>query len=178
MFRMTLGLAVALYAAFVIWGQPVEGIAEPGGERLASAAAAADTPIVLENASAPTAPTVTRDASAPPVMPDPATVAAAMSAPGTLSAREPRLIGEAKVVSLVRASAEETAYEPTGPVLQVTGSRVNMRAGPGVENAVVGALPRGARAEALGGVENGWQRIRALDGGQTGYMFASYLEPA
>jgi uncharacterized protein YraI len=75
-------------------------------------------------------------------------------------------------------SEQADAAAPAGPLVEVTGSRVNMRAGPGVGNAVVGALPRGARAEAIGEPENGWQRVRAVDSGLTGYMFASYLQPA
>jgi hypothetical protein len=190
MIRMTFALGVALYAAFAIWGRPVDGVVAAGD--VAPTFAAAPQPVILQNASAPSgapsgdaAPLVTRIVDvaarpAAPVMPDPAAVIAATPTPAEILGQPPRLIGEAQRITLAPAAAPAAAPElagPLGDVVEVTGSRVNMRAGPGVGNAVVGALSRGERAEAIGAPEGGWQQIRALDSGVTGFMFASYLSP-
>jgi hypothetical protein len=119
------------------------------------------------------------DASA---MPDPAIIATSAPPP---SARQPSPIGEPVVVSLIRApEAAETAASPEAEpplpetLVRVTGSRVNMRAGPSVADGVVDSLPRGTLAEPVGEPRNGWQQIRDVETGMTGWMFARYLAPA
>lgn len=54
-------------------------------------------------------------------------------------------------------------------IRQVTGNRVNMRAGPGTNYAVVAQLIRGDEAEVLIDDGTGWVQLR-LQGGQTGWM--------
>lgn len=61
-----------------------------------------------------------------------------------------------------------------GPVLYVTGSRVNFRAGPSTSDRVVGALDGGSPVEALGPPEGGWVQIRDMDG-RTGFMSGRFL---
>lgn len=62
----------------------------------------------------------------------------------------------------------------TGPVLYVTGSRVNFRAGPSTGDRVIGALDGGSAVEALGATDGAWVNIR--DGnGRIGYISGQFL---
>lgn len=61
-----------------------------------------------------------------------------------------------------------------GPVLYVTGSRVNMRAGPSTSDAVQGALSGGTAVEALGPTDADWVHIRTPEG-QIGYVSGQFL---
>lgn len=72
---------------------------------------------------------------------------------------------------------EETTAAPagaTGPVRYVTGSRVNMRAGPSTGDRVIGALDGGAAVEALGPEDGPWVNIRDARG-RLGYVSAQFL---
>ena len=61
---------------------------------------------------------------------------------------------------------------------QVTGNRVNMRNGPGTDYEVVGQLVRGDTAEVLQEPGSGWVMLRAVDGGQIGWMSARFVSQA
>ncbi|MCC1494225.1 SH3 domain-containing protein [Cognatishimia sp. F0-27] len=80
-------------------------------------------------------------------------------------------------VSLVLEGASGALFEPqnTKDFRVVTGSVVNMRAGPGTSYAVVDQLRRGNEVEVLDEAENGWVELRALDGSETGWMAARFL---
>ncbi len=60
-------------------------------------------------------------------------------------------------------------------LVYVTGSRVNLRAGPGTNSAVVTSLVRGSAAEAIGVETDGWQMIRDAETGIEGYMATRFL---
>lgn len=71
--------------------------------------------------------------------------------------------------------AEELAVANTTPVIaadlrEVTGSRVNVRGGPGTNYGVINSLTRGAEVEVLEDLGNGWVRLRPVDGGPVGWM--------
>ncbi|MBM3603741.1 MAG: hypothetical protein FJX25_03060 [Alphaproteobacteria bacterium] len=76
--------------------------------------------------------------------------------------------------------AETEALPPAagdeGPVLYVTGSRVNMRTGPGTSNPVVTSLSSGTTVTAIGPVGGDWVQIRT-GGGQTGFIAGQFLSP-
>lgn len=57
----------------------------------------------------------------------------------------------------------------------VTGTRVNLRAGPSTDNAVVDQLVQGTEAEVLGEAADGWLHIRAVASGIEGYMSGDFL---
>ena len=59
-------------------------------------------------------------------------------------------------------------------VWYVSGTRVNLRAGPGTGNAVVGQLVLGDAAEVLGD-QDGWYQIRTADGAVSGWIFGKFL---
>lgn len=79
-------------------------------------------------------------------------------------------------------AAVENAPAPaeTGTTIQaagiryVTGSRVNLRSGPGTANAVVGQLFLGDATEILAD-RNGWYQIRTADGSVSGWIFGEFL---
>ena len=180
MIRMTLALSLAIYGGLVIWGDPVSQ-AEAGVPSIdaddavaAAIAPAADTarPVILPDAAS-SGPDVTRAAVSPLIAP------AAASAPDARPAR----IGTPSLVSLV-AYADPAPFEAdapagaSGPVLRVTGDRVNMRSGPSTANGVLASLPAGTLAEPLGEPSGGWQEIRVIETGTTGFMAARFLDPA
>lgn len=69
-----------------------------------------------------------------------------------------------------------TAVTGDGTRLYVTGTRVNMRSGPGTGNAVVAALDRGTEVEALGEAAGDWVEIRTA-AGERGFMSNQFLSP-
>ncbi|NNE88731.1 MAG: SH3 domain-containing protein [Silicimonas sp.] len=74
----------------------------------------------------------------------------------------------------VAAATSSASEEPTAPMWYVTGNIVNLRAGPGTGNAVVGKLGFGDAAEVIGD-ENGWYQIRSADGAISGWIFGKFL---
>jgi hypothetical protein len=74
-------------------------------------------------------------------------------------------------------SDEALATAAALPVVRVTGSRVNLRAGPSTETDILGALTLGERAEVIASLGNGWAQIRSLDSGLEGYMADRFLTP-
>jgi len=79
------------------------------------------------------------------------------------------------------ATAEaETAIPPgieTFPLEVVVATRLNVRAGPGAENAVVGKLARGEQVRVLEEM-NGWKRVRPDAGGLEGWAAGEFLQSA
>ncbi|RMC36278.1 SH3 domain-containing protein [Paracoccus alkanivorans] len=63
-----------------------------------------------------------------------------------------------------------------GPILYVTGTRVNFRSGPSTDDRVIGALDGGTAVEALGPTGDDWVHIRDTDG-RIGYMSGQFLSP-
>lgn len=61
--------------------------------------------------------------------------------------------------------------------LTVTGDRVNLRAGPGTDHPVVGAVARGAAVTAVGPTTGAWVEVRDASGLQ-GFISARFLSPA
>ncbi|MFT5868020.1 MAG: hypothetical protein ACI8TF_000119 [Paracoccaceae bacterium] len=60
-------------------------------------------------------------------------------------------------------------------LLYVTGTSVNLRAGPSTGNPVITALNRGIAAEKIEILANGWVQIRVLETGHVGYMSSRFL---
>jgi len=58
----------------------------------------------------------------------------------------------------------------TGDIRRVSGSRVNVRGGPGTTYGVVTKLLRGDEVEILQDNGDGWVLMRPLDGGPEGWM--------
>ncbi len=58
---------------------------------------------------------------------------------------------------------------------EISGKRVNMRSGPGTNDAVLDTLVRGTQIEVLDVNADGWARLRVLDTDQIGWMAERYL---
>jgi len=69
----------------------------------------------------------------------------------------------------------DAAPEPD-PQLYVTGSRVNVRAGPSTVYEAITSLTRGTSVADLGDAGEGWRMIRLPNGG-IGYMSGDFLSP-
>ncbi len=65
---------------------------------------------------------------------------------------------------------DRLALNGGGDIRVVTGSRVNVRGGPGTDYGVVATLVEGDRVEVLDDVGTGWVRLRTADGGTIGWM--------
>ena len=86
-------------------------------------------------------------------------------------------------------AAAATAVAPAEPVeevptlattldlREVTGTRVNMREGPGTNFNVITQLVQGDQAEVLETSANGWVNIRVLATGEEGWMAARLMAP-
>ncbi|MBE9640930.1 SH3 domain-containing protein [Salipiger mangrovisoli] len=63
----------------------------------------------------------------------------------------------------------------SGDLRRVTGTRVNMRYGPGTSYSVVGQLAEGDEVEILSDPGDGWVKLQARKGGSAGWMYDAYL---
>ena len=77
---------------------------------------------------------------------------------------------------LPQAKTDFAEPSPELPVYEVTGSRVNMRAGPSTGHAVVAALGKGTQTQFLG-QHQGWAQIKVIDTGARGFMSVKFLKP-
>jgi uncharacterized protein YgiM (DUF1202 family) len=77
-------------------------------------------------------------------------------------------------------AAPEVAPElpAEGTRLRVTGDRVNFRAGPSTDDAILAALTLGTEVELIERVGDGWAHLRVPETGLSGYMSEDFLEPA
>lgn len=170
---------VAIYAALAVLGagdpraarRQVAASAPEGAARDAGAARL-PAPSAPERASAsdPEPASPSPEAAAPVVVPAASqTPAQVQRFPGPALRPSPEHAGEAPP-----AAVNPTPAGSGGTVLYVTGSRVNMRAGPSTGEPVVGALNGGAAVEALGPTDGSWVNIR--DGqGREGYVSGQFL---
>jgi hypothetical protein len=81
---------------------------------------------------------------------------------------------EAPEAEVIKAAA---VAEAPVELLTVTGSRVNLRAGPSTGNPVIGKLMEGEQVELIGYDSKGWAQIR-VEGEKVGYMSANFLKPS
>ncbi|MEM9755849.1 MAG: SH3 domain-containing protein [Pseudomonadota bacterium] len=71
---------------------------------------------------------------------------------------------------------EDAAPSDGSPaILYVTGTRVNMRAGPSTDDAIVTALSQGTATELLDEAPGGWVQIRDPLTGTVGFMSGDFL---
>ncbi|MDP5306805.1 SH3 domain-containing protein [Paracoccus spongiarum] len=177
--RLALFIAVTLAGLYVL--ASVQGSGNPRADRK-PAPAAPSAVAALQSAAQdagrallpPPAPEAAATA-APEAAPIPAPAAPqAESAPAA-----PRFPGPPLRPSPEHAGAAPAPVAPppagaTGPILYVTGSRVNFRAGPSTGDRVIGALDGGAAVEALGPTDGAWVNIRDRDG-RIGYISGQFL---
>jgi hypothetical protein len=76
------------------------------------------------------------------------------------------------------AQAAEPGISDGATRLRVTGDRVNFRAGPSTEDAILASLTFGTEVELLERVGDGWAHLLVTETGLSGYMSEDFLEPA
>ena len=81
---------------------------------------------------------------------------------------------ETTVIATAQPAVSVPEAKPEMAYWYVTGSRVNLRGGPGTSNAVVGQATFGAEAEVLTD-KDGWYQIRLADGSASGWIFGKFL---
>ena len=185
MLRLTVTLAVALYAGLVIWGEPsdavdvgTEGAAEP-----TRAVVEAARPVIVEKDGDGDV-AVMRSATTEIVVPEASIIAASAPVPDTAADRIAR-IGDPVRVSLIEPTVRQPEIAAPadeagagGERMVVSGSRVNLRSGPSTANAVLASLPRGTVVEVIGPASGNWVELRDVDSGTVGFMSSNFLDPA
>ena len=169
MLKLTLILCIAIYACMIIFSDPA----------------------VAPIAPAPEATELQSEA-------DPAVQTALQSIEGrtTLTTEDGRVLQVAAVITPAGAQdlrpdrttsaapeparAEDGTSPPdappsTRPLVEVTGSTVNLRSGPSTDTAILDSLPRGTQAEILATLADGWAQIRVIETGTEGYMADRFL---
>ncbi|WP_207102489.1 SH3 domain-containing protein [Paracoccus shandongensis] len=121
----------------------------------------------------PPQPAAQDEGAAPSPVPPPVTPAVVQAATQT-PPQVQRFPGPALRPSPEHAGEAPAAPLPEGPVLYVTGERVNMRAGPSTGDRVVTSLGRGAAVQPLGPTDAEWVNIRDA-AGRTGYVANRFL---
>ncbi len=176
--RLTTLLCASLYLAMVIFGteQPGTATAEAAAPEPVQPVSARGTfspatePLLINaNFTASPEPAVTPAVAIEDVSP-----AAAPIPPA--AAEDPAEAEDSGLLRIGKFDAPASVLQDKGiDVVEVSGTVVNLRAGPSTGNDIVGTLRRGARAELIETAENGWMRIRDLDSGAEGYMSGKFL---
>lgn len=153
-------------------------------EQAALQAPMAETAPVVAVTATPLSPATPTPAAAPvqvalqteevPVAEEEAVITAATAAPAETSDE----VIEVAFTPTTRAKALRLSPPVTAPaeILLVSGSRVNMRAGPGTNHAVLETLLLGTRVEKVSAADNGWMEIQLVEGGSIGWMSADFLQ--
>jgi uncharacterized protein YgiM (DUF1202 family) len=182
MIRLTLFLCAGLFLLMLVGGQD-RGQLRPG--LAAAGALALRTPD--PEGEAPTATAVTNAVTETLVEePTSAVVEAEIApaqAPVAVAVAEPLseepLLEEAPVFTLSSyAENAPPAVQPEAAEVEVryiTGRSVNVRQGPGTENAVLAKLTRGEAVTVVWADDTGWSRIRIEGDGLEGYVSSELL---
>ncbi len=86
-------------------------------------------------------------------------------------------IGNITVADPVEQAPEAVQVADARILWRVTGDRVNFRAGPSTNTAILGALVRGDQVEFLAEAPDDWAHLRVVNTGLEGYMAMRFLEP-
>ncbi|MFU8865889.1 MAG: SH3 domain-containing protein [Rhodobacterales bacterium] len=81
----------------------------------------------------------------------------------------------AQAAGYAPTSEEAEQIEPARDLRRITGTSVNMRAGPGTGYGVMGRVTRGTEVEVLESYNAGWLRLRVVDGSSVGWVAASLV---
>lgn len=80
------------------------------------------------------------------------------------------------LLAAVETAPTEAEIEQTRELWSVTGTLVNLRAGPSTRNEVVAQVSQGTAAAVLE-ERDGWYQIETSDGATSGWIFGKYLTP-
>ena len=170
MLRLTLMTSAAIYAGLVIYSadapvREVEAVAPP-----------------VQMAAAPDANADARDAMVFHTADGSALQLAAVIDPSDLSLTDAMQVSAVRTNVTVEPEGETvitsaSVADPSPLLVAVSGSSVNLRAGPSTNDGVLGALTRGERAEVLNTLDTGWAQIRVVATGIEGFMATRFLDP-
>lgn len=90
-----------------------------------------------------------------------------------LTLAEPAVFAQAAGYAPISEDMEQT--EPARDLRQITGTSVNMRAGPGTGYGVMGRVTRGTEVEVLESYNAGWLRLRVVESRSIGWVAASLV---
>ncbi len=169
--RLTALLCASLYLAMVIFGTE-----QPGTATAEAAAPEPVQPVSARGTFSPATEPLLINANFT-ASPEPAvTPAVAVEDVTPAAAEDPAEAEDSGLLRIGKFDAPASVLQDKGiDVVEVSGTVVNLRAGPSTGNDIVGTLRRGARAELIETAENGWMRIRDLDSGAEGYMSGKFL---
>lgn len=127
-------------------------------------------------ATANAAPTVTEPAKATPAR----LMAVPVTDAGAQAPQSPAELAEAaarKMASKIAKPTPAAANLTTNafPTVFVSGTTVNMRAGPSTSHGVVAKLTRGTEVYNMGTTDSGWSQIKVVDTGERGFMASKFL---
>ena len=105
------------------------------------------------------------------------TIFADQSANITLASLEEGVAGLSQVTAEVQSDVAEAPAlpEPEKDIREISGTRVNMRDGPGTIYPIVGKATIGQKVEVLSESGTGWLRLRVLPQQQIGWISASLV---
>lgn len=175
MWKLILFLAFGLWLAFSLAPETAAPQADVGVEPVATTPQASDDirEITLETGETWQ---VDRVIEPGPIAQAPSTTPVS----ATPDAPEPGATPDADVATDDTDAPEDRATEIANAdilLLYVTGDRVNLRAGPSTDNAIVTALTRGTATEYLADAPDGWFQIRDQATGNVGFMSGDFLSP-
>ncbi len=79
------------------------------------------------------------------------------------------------LIAAVEAEPSEAELQAVEELWYVSGTMVNLRAGPGTENPVVATLSLGTGTKVLSDPNADWIEIQTTDGSVSGWIFRKYL---
>lgn len=165
MFKLLVVASAAIYIVMYVFGnearRPIVARSEPMDVGVIKAAYTPDEPV--EAVQTP----VSRISDAKAIQ-----IALKAGAEARADKARSSLLGSSELATAVETSTEPAMEAPA--YWYVTGTRVNLRAGPGTANSVVGSLKLGAVAEVLGD-RRGWYQIRTADGAMSGWIHGKFL---
>ena len=97
---------------------------------------------------------------------------ASFNQPQPAEAQETEIVMQSLIVTdePVQATNASLQTQPAGDVRIVSGTRVNVRGGPGTNFDVVSQVIEGDAVEVLDDNGDGWVRMRSVDGGPEGWI--------
>ncbi|MBB4021290.1 MULTISPECIES: SH3 domain-containing protein [Actibacterium] len=172
MFRLIFWTCAALYAVLTLYGEPAPVMSAARFVTSAEEATAEPAPAAAPaKARAPAPALPPEDAGGIKVTP---------VSFGSGSAPALRTIDKRDApAGYTPAEPRQTAAPatPGGTVYTVTGSRVNLRAGPSTGAEVITALTRGTRATLVSAPTDGWVELQVQATGLRGFMAERFLAP-
>lgn len=150
--------------------QAADASAQPEVETVAVVAASLvpSAPQPAKPAAVAQPETVLQTAASVVAQPDPVVASVAPVSQPATEAETPVLLTTRSEVSAPVATPTQAQLRPD--IRYVTGSRVNLREGPGTSFAVVGKLSDGDEVEVLKANDDGWLQVLTSDTGNIGWM--------